>query len=149
MANTFTQILYHVVFSTKERVSALKESHREKLFRYIWGIHQNLDCHLYRINGMEDHVHILMSLHPSVSLADYVLKIKTSATRWIRRERMYQQFPGWQDGYGAFTLALHDKHAVIDYIKDQQKHHAKMSFIEEYRKLLTEAGVAYDEKYLA
>ena len=149
MANTYTQILYHVVFSTKERIPALKEAQREKLFRYIWGIHQNLDCHLHRINGMEDHVHLLMSLHPSVSLAEYVLKVKTGSTRWVRKERVYQQFPGWQYGYGAFTLARHEKQAVIDYIKTQQEHHAQMGFVDEYKKLLADAGVAYDEKYLA
>lgn len=148
MANTYTQILYHVVFSTKDRMPSLKAEHREKLFRYIWGIHQKLDCHLHRINGVEDHLHILMALHPSLALADYIQKIKTGSTLWIRREQVYRQFPGWQDGYGAFTLSVHEKDAVVDYIKRQEEHHAKITFAEEYKRMLTEAGIAYEEKYL-
>ena len=75
MANTYTQILYHVVFSTKNRAPVLHADSREKMFRYIWGINQKLNCHLYRVNGVEDHIHILTSLHPTLALSEYMQKV--------------------------------------------------------------------------
>ena len=148
MANTYTQILYHVVFSTKDRRSAIGHERREDLYRYIWGIHKKLKCHLYRVGGVNDHVHILTSLHPTLALATYVEKVKTGATNWIRRENVFTHWPGWQDGYGAFTASWADKDEIIEYIKSQPEHHQHVSFVDEYRRLLEQAGVDFDEKYL-
>lgn len=148
MSNTYTQILYHIVFSTKHRERVLTTDRREELFRYVWGINKNLDCHLHRINGVEDHIHILTSLHPALSLADYVKEIKTGCSKWIKAERMFPGFTGWQDGYGAFTLSVNEKEAVMEYIKRQEEHHRTVSFLEEYRQLMDRAGVKYDERYL-
>ncbi len=80
MANTYTQIFYHVVFSTKNRARCINQDQREHLYGYLWGIHKNLKCHLYRIGGVEDHAHILTSIHPTVSLADYVSEVRSSST---------------------------------------------------------------------
>ena len=148
MANTFTQILYHVVFSTKNRAPVLHADNRDKLFRYVWGINQKLNCHLYRINGVEDHVHILTSLHPTLALADYMQKVKSGSSKWMSDEDVFPGFDGWQDGYGAFTLAWKDKERVVDYIKRQPEHHAAVSFVDEYKGMLEEEGVRYEEKYL-
>ncbi len=148
MPNSYTQILYHIVFSTKNRERVLVADHREKLFRYFWGIHKNLNCHLYRIGGVEDHVHILTALHPTVSLADYMKEIKTGSSKWVKAEGVFPGFVGWQDGSGAFTLSVSEKQAVSDYIADQVEHHRTVSFMEEYRQLLERAGVKYDEHYL-
>ena len=148
MPNTYTQILYHVVFSTKNRERVLTADHREKLFRYLWGIHKNIDCHLHRINGVEDHVHLLISLHPALSLSDYVKEIKTGSSKWIKAERIFPDFTGWQDGYGAFTLSVNEKEAVSNYIKGQEEHHCAVSFLDEYRRLLEQSGTKYDERYL-
>ena len=148
MANTYTQIFIHIVFTTKNREPVLAEARRDDLFRYIWGIHQKHHCHLHRINGVEDHLHILTSLHPTVSLADYMREIKTGSSLWIKREGVFPGFNGWQDGYGAFTVSLSEKAAVIEYIKQQQEHHRTVSFIEEYKALLEAAGVDYDKRYL-
>jgi REP element-mobilizing transposase RayT len=148
MANTYTQILYHVVFSTKNRASVLRADNHDKLFRYIWGIHQKLNCHLYRINGVEDHVHILTSLHPTLVLADYMQKVKSGSSKWISDEDVFPGFEGWQDGYGAFTVSWKDRERVVDYIKRQQEHHAGVSFGDEYKGMLETEGVRYDEKYL-
>ncbi len=148
MANTYTQILYHIVFSTKDRLSVIKEGRREDLYRYLWGVHKNLKCHLYRIGGVDDHIHLLTSLHPTIALSKYVETIKTSSTNWIRREKIYLDWPGWQVGYGAFTASWNDRDGIIDYIRDQKEHHKKITFLDEYRKLLEKAGVEYDERYL-
>jgi putative transposase len=144
--STHTQIYYHIVFSTKERVPVLKADRREDLFRYIWGITKNYECHLYRINGTEDHVHILTSLHPSVSLADLVKNVKASSSLWIKENSVFRSFAHWQDGYGAFTHSNREVDALIEYIKGQVEHHRRASFAEEYRKLLVDAGVEFDER---
>jgi putative transposase len=146
--STFTQIYYHVVFSTKERRPVLDEANRADLFRYVWGIVKNKKCHLYRINGVENHVHIFSSLHPTVCLADFVKDIKVSTALWIKERRVFPNFDHWQDGYGAFTASLKEKNGLIEYIKGQQEHHKKVSFVDEYRKLLQEAGIKFDEKFL-
>jgi putative transposase len=149
MANTYTQIYYHIVFSTKNREPSLVKEQREKIYAYIWGIHKKLGCHLYRIGGVEDHVHLLTGLHPTLSLSKYVESIKTGSTNWIRREKVIAAWPGWQDGYGAFTAAHDDKDDIIEYIKDQEEHHKSTSFLDEYKTLLERAVVVFDPKYLA
>lgn len=146
--STFTQIYYHIVFSTKHREPVLVAEHREELFRYIWGIIRNKNSHLYRINAVEDHLHILSSLHPTVALADFIKDIKVASNGWIKEQQLFPHFKGWQDGYGAFTASHADKDRLIEYIKSQQEHHRKETFLDEYRRLLNEAGIEFDEKYL-
>ena len=146
---THTQIIYHIIFGTKDRRKVLEKSRREDLFRYMWGILKNHDCHLYRVNGVEDHVHILTSVHPSVCLADLVKAVKTGSSTWIREKRVFSHFDHWQEGYGAFTHSMPDRERLIEYIKNQEEHHQQVDFVDEYRKLLQEAEVKFDEKYLA
>jgi len=146
--STYTQILYHIVFSTKDRVPALIAERREALFCYTWGILKNKECHLYRINGVEDHIHLLTSLHPTVCLSELVKDIKISTSKWMKGDGGLSAFTHWQDGYGAFTIAQGEKDAVIEYIKNQQEHHQKVSFRDELRALLVKYGVEFDEKYL-
>lgn len=145
---TYTQILYHLVFATKNRERTLSAARREDLFRYIWGIVKNKGCHLYRIGGVDDHVHLLTSLHPTVALADLVKDIKVASAVWIREERVFPEFDHWQEGYGAFTHPLGDKDRLAEYIKGQVEHHRTVSFLEEYKHLLHEAGLELDERYL-
>jgi putative transposase len=146
--STYTQIYYHVVFSTKGREPALAKDRRKDLFRYIWGILNSNHCHLHRLNGVEDHIHFLMSLHPTVALATLIRDLKTSTTAWIRQENVFEGFPGWQDGYGAFTKSHEDRDRIIEYIKNQEEHHRRATYQEELRALLKEAGIEYEEKYL-
>jgi putative transposase len=147
--STYTQIIYHVVFSTKNRKPVLNEENREDLYRYIWGIVRNKQCHLYRVNGVADHIHILSSLHPTICLADFVKEIKTSTSNWIKENQLFQEFDHWQNGYGAFTCSINEKEQLIEYIKNQSDHHKKKTFLEEYQELLREAGIAFDPKHLA
>jgi putative transposase len=146
---TYTQIIYHIIFATKNRERTLDKSRREDLFRYVWGILKNHDCHLYRINGIEDHIHILTSVHPSVCVADVVKAIKTGSAKWIRDDKVFPRFDHWQEGYGAFTHSRSDRDRLIEYIKNQEEHHRHVDFLDEYCKLLREADVKFDEKYLA
>lgn len=146
--STHTQICYHIVFSTKERIPALKADRREDLFRYIWGILKNRDCHLYRINGTEDHLHILTSLHPTVNLAGLIKDVKTGSSLWIKENSVFRNFSHWQDGYGAFTHSKGQIDTLIEYVKGQVEHHKHINFAEEYRKLLVEAGIEFDERYI-
>ncbi len=146
--STHTAISYHLVFSTKDRAPVLQRDSRSDLFRYIWGIIRNHQGHLYRINGVQDHVHILSSLHPTVCLADFVKDIKTGSARWIKQKAVFKRFSPWQEGYAAFTCARRDRDGLIEYIKRQEEHHRRITFEEEYRKLLVEAGIEFDERYL-
>jgi REP element-mobilizing transposase RayT len=146
--STHTQIYYHIVFSTKDRQPTLKANRREDLFRYVWGILKNRESHLYRINGAEDHLHIVTSLHPSVSLADLVKDVKTGSSLWIKKEGIFRVFSHWQDGYAAFTHSKGEIDGLIEYVKGQEEHHRRTTFVEEYRKLLEQAGIEFDERYM-
>jgi REP element-mobilizing transposase RayT len=96
--STYTQILYQIVFSTKHRKPTLVKEKRAELFNYIWGILKNKKCHLYRINGVEDHLHILTSIHPSVAPAALVKDIKLASSSYIKEKALFPGFSGWQDG---------------------------------------------------
>jgi putative transposase len=146
--STHTAISYHIVFSTKNRTPVLTRERRDDLFRYMWGIIKNRHGHLYRINGVEDHLHILSSLHPTVSLADFVKEVKTGSALWIKDNSVFKGFSHWQEGYAAFTCSRRDIDDLIEYIKRQEEHHRKTTFEEEYRKLLFDAGVEFDARYL-
>ena len=142
------QIFYHIVFGTKDREATITEPHSEELYKYIWGVIKKKNCKLYRINGMEDHIHIFSDLHPKVALADYIKDIKVSGSLWMKGNGNFPKFKNWQDSYGAFTYSIKQKDILINYIKNQKEHHRKESFYEEYKRLLIENEIEFDEKYL-
>ncbi len=146
--STYTQILYQIVFATKNHEKAMIESGQEKLYKYIWGILKNKKCHLYRIGGVEDHLHIITHIHPTVAIAYLVKDIKLAASSFIKSQNIFPNFNGWQDGYGGFTYAISAKDNLIEYVKKQKDHHKKVSFRDEYISLLKEHGIEFDEKYL-
>ena len=146
--SSYRQIIYQIVFCTKFRKPTISEHHCEQLYRYISGIVSKHKCHLYRINGVSDHIHILSDLHPSTSLADYVKNIKVASSIWLKESKLFPEFEGWQDGYGAFTYSIREKDILIEYVKNQKVHHRRESSYEEYERLLKENDVEYDERYL-
>ncbi len=146
--STFTHIYYHITFSTKNRRPALDAERREELFKYIWGIIKNHKSHLYRINGIEDHIHLFTGLHPTIALADFVKDIKVASSGWIKDKGIFPAFDAWQEGYGAFTCCHREKDTIIEYVKGQVEHHRIVSFREEFRALLEEAGIDFEERYL-
>ena len=146
--STYTQILYQIVFSTKNRMPVMRKEKRDELFKYISGILENKKCHLYQLNGVEDHLHILTHLHPSVALSDLVKDIKIASSMFIKENNLFPGFTGWQVGYGAFTYSNEAKVRLIRYIKNQEEHHRKKNFREEYIGLLKEHDIPFEEKYL-
>jgi REP element-mobilizing transposase RayT len=146
--STYTQLLYQIVFSTKNRIPSLEKSNRDKLYKYMWGVLKNKNCHLYRINGVEDHIHFITHIHPTVSVSKLVKDLKTSSNKFIRKENLFPRFEGWQNGYGAFSYSVNAKDRLIEYVKNQETHHKKFNFKEEYKRLLIEHGIEYDERYL-
>ncbi len=146
--STYTQIIYQIVFSTKHREQTLTKNNRDTLFKFIWGLLKNKQCHLYRINGVEDHLHIVTHLHPTVSLSSLVKDIKVSSSLYIKEQNLFKHFTNWQEGYGAFTYSIKEKDRLIEYVKNQEEHHSSKSFKEEYIELLKEHQIEFDEKYL-
>ena len=146
--STYTQILYQIVFSTKNREKTLQESNRNELFSYIWGILKKKKCHLYRIGGVEDHLHILTHIQPMIAPSVLIKDIKLASSKLIKQENLFPSFNGWQDGFGAFTYSHSSKDELIEYVKNQAEHHKTISFKDEYIKLLNENGIEFDEKYL-
>ena len=145
--SAYRQILYHIIFRTKSSENTICQEHQEELYKYIWGIVKNKNCVLYRINGMEDHVHILSDLHPSVALADYVREIKISSSKWMKTSGLFPDFKGWGIKYCALTYSYDDKNTIVNYVKSQQKHHKNESFQEEIKRIFKEQGVDLDEKW--
>ncbi len=146
--STFTQIYYHLVFSTKNRDRCLHADRRPDLFRYIWGILEKRHCHLYQINGVEDHLHLFIGLHPTFPLSDCIKEIKTATAGWIKANGVFKGFSNWQEGYAAFTQSHAEKSRLVEYVKNQEEHHRVRPFMEELRALLVEAGIEWEEKYL-
>lgn len=144
----YRQIFYHIVFSTKNRTPSIAKEYENDLFKYIWGIIKNKKSTLYRINGMEDHLHILSDLHPSISLSDFVKDIKVASNIWMKESGKFPLFEAWQDGYGAFTCSIREKDIITNYIRNQKEHHRKLNFKEEFRQLLIENGINFEEEYL-
>ncbi len=146
--STYTQILYQIVFSTKNREKSLQESERDQLYSYIWGILKKKKCHLYRIGGVDDHLHIVTHLHPMIAPSILIKDIKIASSRFIKEEELFPSFNGWQDGFGAFTYSNSAKNELIEYVKNQSEHHKTISFRDEYIAILKENGIDFDEKYL-
>lgn len=145
---SYVQIYYHIVFSTKNRELTLCEKHQNKLYNYLWGILKNKHCHLYRIGGIDDHIHMLLSLHPTLALSDLIRDLKTSSNRWIKEQGLFPHFDGWQNEYGAFTKSHKDRDKIIDYIKEQKSHHVRESSTDEFKRLLKQDHIDFKEKYV-
>lgn len=146
--STYTQILYQLVFTTKDRENTMLADGQERLYRFIWGVLKNKNCHLYRINGTENHLHIVTHIHPMVAPGLLIKDIKLASSKMIKNENLFPSFNGWQDGYGAFTYAFSAKDNLIEYVKNQKEHHKIFSFRDEYLALLKEHEIEFDEKYL-
>jgi REP element-mobilizing transposase RayT len=148
MADTYTQIFIHVVFAVRERGSLIRSEWRNELFKYITGIFKNKGLTLIAIGGVEDHIHILFGLAPSIALSDLVRDVKTASGAFINEKKFVKGKFYWQEGFGAFSYSRSQIEAVAKYVLDQEKHHAKRTFREEYVELLDGFEVEYQDKYL-
>jgi REP element-mobilizing transposase RayT len=148
MGSTLTNLIYHVVFSTKAREPMINQGIRDELYRYIGGIVKGEGGVLIQIGGMPDHMHIVLKLKPIHKLSDIMQKVKGNSSKWINeQDRLVGRF-GWQDGYGAFTVSESQVPVVVRYVKEQEKHHSNLSFKEEFIRILKRHQVEYNEQYL-
>lgn len=148
MAGTFSQIYIQIVFAVKGRACLIDSSWEDELYKYISGIVRNKDQKILAINGMPDHIHILIGMKPSCCLSDLVREIKKSSNEFIN-ERKFSKFKfQWQEGYGAFSYSHSALDNVIKYIEKQKEHHKKQKFSEEYKEFLTKFQIEYKEEYL-
>jgi len=148
MANTYSQIYLHIVFAVKGRQNLIRAEIREDLHKYITGIITNRDQKLLSIFCMPDHSHLLVGLKPSISISDLVRDIKAGSSKFINDKKLIKGKFSWQEGFGVFSYSRSQIDNVIKYIQNQEKHHNKKSFKEEYIEFLEKFAVEYDEKYL-
>jgi putative transposase len=148
MANTFSQIYIQTVFAVENRQSLITPDFKEDLYKYITGIVRNQGQKLIAINGMPDHVHILIGLKPAMALADLVREIKADSTNYINDQKFVRGRFNWQEGYGAFSYGHSQLDTIIRYIQKQEMHHHKRSFKSEYLSLLRKFDIAFDDKYV-
>ena len=148
MASTFSQIYIQVVFAVKGRQSLIHYSWEEELYKYITGIIRNKEQKLLAINGVSDHIHILIGMKPSCCLSDLVREIKKSSNEFINEKKFSKFKFQWQEGYGAFSYSHSALDNVIAYIQNQKEHHKKQSFKEEYKAFLTKFQIEFKDEYL-
>lgn len=148
MANTYTQLHVHIVFAVKYRQGLIQRAWRTELYKYMTSIVQAYEHKLLAINGIEDHVHILVGMRPRQALSMLVHEIKQSSALWINRRKLVPCRFAWQEGFGAFSCAKEALPGVIRYIENQEVHHQKQSFMQEYKGMLDRCGIAYDDRYL-
>jgi putative transposase len=144
----YCQIVYQIVYATKYRQHTLIKKNRDSLFAFIATLLRNKGCLVYQVGGVSDHLHIVIQLHPSVALASLVKDLKLAGTRFIKENKLFPDFSGWAEGYGAFTYSVDAKAHLVAYVRNQENHHRLVSSKEEFIKLLSDHEVAYDEKYL-
>lgn len=148
MSGTFTQIYIQVIFAVKGRESLIHASWEEELYKYISGVIKNKEQKLIAINGMPDHIHILIGMKPSCNLSDLVREIKKASNEFIKEKKFVKGKFSWQEGYGAFSYNHSVLGNIVDYIKNQKEHHRKKSFKEEYMELLDKFEIEYKPEYL-
>ena len=148
MANTYTQIYLQFVFAVQDRVSLIQSDWKDELYKYITGIVQNNKHKLIAINGMPNHLHVFVGYKPHQLIPDLLQDIKGSSSKWINSRKLIRGRFRWQEGYGAFSYSHSHLDNVVNYIMNQEQHHKKRTFGEEYNELLKKFEVDYDEKYI-
>jgi putative transposase len=148
MANTYSQIFYHVVFAVRNRDSLITPTIKDDLYKYISGIITNQGQKLFVINGPTDHVHILMNCKPNMNLSDNIREIKEHSTKFINDKKILRGKFYWQEGFGAFSVSRKDVAMILDYIIKQEEHHKKKTFREEYLEFLIDNEIEFKDEYL-
>ena len=148
MANTFTQIYLHLVFAVQNRISLIQPEWKDEIYKYITGIVRNNNHKLIAINGMPSHLHIAIGYKPHQLVSGLLQDIKGDSSKWINQKNLVRGHFSWQAGYGAFSFSHSHIDAVVKYIVNQEKHHKKQSFREEYIEMLKKYNVPFDDKYI-
>jgi putative transposase len=145
LSHTYVQNVVHIVFSTKERRKIIPRDMKERVWSYIAGICKQEKIFVHAVGGMEDHIHLLLQIPPTMTLAEAVRTVKSNSSSWMKQE--IKKF-AWQEGYGGFSVSKSQIPVVVRYIKNQERHHKKMSFEDEFLALLEKHEIEFDPKYV-
>ncbi len=148
MSQSYVQFYTHIVFHTKNNMKFIREEIEDELYSYLGGILRNYKSIPLQIGGTSDHVHMLCTLPKTMTPSDLVEEVKKSSSKWIKTKGLRYRNFYWQDGYGGFSVGWSQVDTVKNYIRDQKQHHRKVQFIDEYKNLLDEYGISYEERYL-
>jgi putative transposase len=148
MANTYTQLYIQFVFAVQNRISLINENWQTDLYKYMTGIIEQQEHKLFSINGIADHVHILVSMNPKQAPSDLMYHVKRSSSIWINDKKLCPGKFSWQEGFGAFSYGKSQIPTIIQYIDNQKQHHLKRTFIDEYIGFLKAFEIEYDERYI-
>ncbi|MEP6616592.1 MAG: IS200/IS605 family transposase [Ginsengibacter sp.] len=148
MANTYTQIHLHLVFAVQNRISLIHDSWKSRLHEYLTAIVHNHKHKMIAINSIPDHLHLVIGMRPMQAVSDLLFELKRDSSRWINKNNFVKGRFQWQDGYGAFSVAKSNLPDLVKYVQNQEIHHSSIPFLEEYKSLLNEFDVNFDERYL-
>lgn len=148
MANTYTQLHIQYVFAVQNRMSLIHPSWEEELFKYFSGIARNQKHKLIAVNGMPDHIHLFVGMHPGQSISNFIQIAKGESSQWINDKKFVNGKFRWQEGYGAFSYGHSQISQVYNYIMRQKEHHQKSTFLSEYKQLLRKFDISFDERYI-
>ncbi len=148
MANTFTQLHIQLVFAVKYRAALIQKEWKPRLHQYITGIFQQNEHKMLQINSMPDHIHIFIGLRPHQSISSLAQNVKSETSKWIKENKFCKSAFAWQEGFGAFSYSKSHVDSVIRYIQNQEAHHKKETFLDEYRKMLKAFEIEYEERYI-
>ena len=148
LGHTYTRLIIHAIFSTKDRIPYLLQDRRDHVFAYMGGILRAMDCESLHINGVADHVHMLFRIAASQPIADILQKVKGNTTKWAHEDRVLHRAFAWQRGYAAFSVSESNVEKVYQYVANQDVHHRHVSFQDELRAFLKQHGIEFDERYL-
>lgn len=144
---SYTRLLYHIVFRTKNSLNTIPEEHKKELYAYIMGIAHNKKSKLYRIDGVSNHIHMLVDIHSTFAVSDFMKVVKEYSSKWMSNNPNFPNFTGWAVSFAAFTYNVKEKQTIINYLMNQKEHHKRVSFEDEYRQFLVDNGIDIDERY--
>ncbi|MBR4715683.1 MAG: IS200/IS605 family transposase [Bacteroidales bacterium] len=144
---SYTSTMYHIIVRTHSSERTISEEHERDLYAYVMGIVDEVGGKLYRIGGMPDHIHLFLSLPANLSMSDFVQRMKTATSKWLKANPVFPHWSGWSKEYAGFSYSAKEKDRVANYIRNQKEHHKHTSFAEEYRAFLEENGLTVDERY--
>jgi len=148
MPNTFTQIHIQFIFAVKYRLALIDKSWKEQLHQYITGMIQNKSHKMLQINSMPDHLHMLITFRPDENMSQLVQVVKSESTKWINSKQLSKSTFAWQEGFGAFSYSKSHVQDVIRYIENQEQHHKKQTFLDEYKAFLKAFDISFEERYI-
>ena len=140
-----TSLFYHLIFRTKYGEPTIPELYEKKLYAYIYGIIKRKNGILFSIGGKPDHIHILLSIHPSISISEFIKILKTETSKWLKESPYFTRFLGWNSGYAIFSYSNEEKETLINYINNQKKHHKKYMFNEELEEFFKKHGIETED----